>query len=184
MKAGWILPLLLLAAACGGKEDPDRVAVPGRPGAYKTAAALRAERRLYDGAPPVIPHRDFGPHCASCHTEQGLHVPDLGFAPPMPHERTLGLSGKSRCLQCHVFQQTTGIFRESTFAGLRRELAPGPRLYPGAPPPIPHPLLMRENCGACHSGPAAREEIRCSHPERPRCTQCHVPSLESSEFSR
>ena len=35
--------------------------------------------------------------------------------------------------------------------------------------------IVRANCVACHSGPAAREEIRTTHPERVRCNQCHVP---------
>jgi cytochrome c-type protein NapB len=41
---------------------------------------------------------------------------------------------------------------------------------------------MRENCAACHAGPAAREEIRTSHPERTRCRQCHVEVTARSEF--
>ena len=49
-------------------------------------------------------------------------------------------------------------------------------------PSIPHPLEGRENCLACHTGPAAREEIRTSHPERERCQQCHVPSTTSDTF--
>ncbi len=34
---------------------------------------------------------------------------------------------------------------------------------------------MRENCRACHTGPVAGDEIRCSHPECILCAQCHVP---------
>jgi hypothetical protein len=41
---------------------------------------------------------------------------------------------------------------------------------------------MRENCAACHTGPAAREEIRTTHPERIRCRQCHVPVGSRTEF--
>jgi predicted CXXCH cytochrome family protein len=48
-------------------------------------------------------------------------------------------------------------------------------MYDGAPPTIPHKVFMRENCGACHVGPGAREEILTTHPERTRCRQCHVP---------
>ena len=77
----------------------------------------------------------------------------------------------------------SGFFKE-TFAGLKQDLRKGKRLHPFAPPVIPHQILLRENCAACHSGLAAREEIRCSHPERVRCTQCHVPALTNSEFSR
>lgn len=177
----------LMFAACGEQGSGENgVPVPGREGAVKTSATVRAERRLFDGAPPVIPHKDFGPRCNSCHTEQGMHVPDVGFAVPMPHDATLGMSPKSRCVQCHVFRQETSVFRENSFAGLRQDLRKGTRLNPFAPPTIPHPLLMRESCLACHSGPAAREEIRCSHPERTRCTQCHVPagSRPSRLFNR
>lgn len=52
-----------------------------------------------------------------------------------------------------------------------------------APPTIPHKTFMRENCTACYSGAAAREEIRTPHPERSRCRQCHVPTLTRAEFS-
>jgi hypothetical protein len=51
--------------------------------------------------------------------------------------------------------------------------AAGARLD-GGPPPIPHDLQMREDCLACHSGPAAVEEIRTTHAERTSCRQCHV----------
>ena len=40
----------------------------------RTAAAVRAERRAYDGAPPVVPHEDFGMTCVSCHNEQGVEL--------------------------------------------------------------------------------------------------------------
>ncbi|MEE8103920.1 MAG: hypothetical protein V3T86_00125 [Planctomycetota bacterium] len=39
---------------------------------------------------------------------------------------------------------------------------------------MPHMIQMHEHCSACHDGRAAREEIRCSHPERDRCRQCHM----------
>jgi cytochrome c-type protein NapB len=158
--------------------------VPDRPGAAKTAALVRAERRAYDGAPPAIPHQDFRMTCTSCHKAEGLSLPEVGFAPPMPHELTKGLSAISNCKQCHVFRRDDGLFRESTFTGLRQDLRHGRRLHPFAPPVLPHPVFMRENCLACHSGPAAREEIRCSHPERPRCVQCHVPRVTTVEFAR
>jgi len=178
----YLLPLLLLAAC--GRGEPASVAVPGRPGASKSAALVRAERRAYDGAPPVVPHQDFRMTCTGCHKEDGLSLPDVGFAPPMPHELTRGLSAMSNCRQCHVFQRTFGLFRSSTFAGLRQDLRRGRRFHDFAPPVLPHPVFMRENCLACHTGPAAREEIRCSHPERPRCLQCHVPRQTTEEFAR
>jgi cytochrome c-type protein NapB len=157
--------------------------VPGYGDATKTSAAERAERRLYDGAPPVIPHVSFGAACISCHNEEGMAVAGTGFAPPNPHELTRGLSDHSNCRQCHVFQLTEEPWRDSTFAGLRQDLRPGHRLNPLTPPVIPHKVLMRENCQACHSGPAAREEIRTDHPERLRCRQCHLEQTTTATFS-
>ncbi|HMS16641.1 MAG TPA: hypothetical protein PKA37_07355 [Planctomycetota bacterium] len=146
----------------------------------KSLASVRAERRYYDGAPPVIPHTDFGPHCVACHTDSGMEVPGVGYAPAMPHGETLGLSEKSRCLQCHAFKQTDEEFRSNAFVGIPQDLRPGTRAHPLAPPVIPHGILMRENCKACHTGPSAREEIRCDHAERVNCRQCHVPSFDAS----
>lgn len=178
---------LCLCGACGdgagGAGGPD-VAVPGREGARKSAALVRAERRAYDGAPPVIPHQNFGMNCTNCHTDAGVDLPGVGFSPPMPHERTAGLSATSRCVQCHLFRATGDLFRGNAFAGLRQDLRAGGRQNPLAPPVMPHPVRMRENCLACHSGPAAREEIRTPHPERARCTQCHVERTTPLLFSR
>ena len=39
---------------------------------------------------------------------------------------------------------------------------------------MPHSLQNRENCLACHAGPAAPIEIKVSHPERSNCRQCHA----------
>ena len=64
-----------------------------------------------------------------------------------------------------------------------QDLRHGLRLHDRAPPTIPHKTFMRENCVACHAGPAAREEIRTSHPERRRCRQCHVPVATQETFS-
>jgi cytochrome c-type protein NapB len=160
------------------------LAVPGREGARKSPALVRAERRAYDGAPPAIPHERLGSGCLNCHTERGLDLPGVGFSPPMPHETTKGMSAFSNCNQCHVYRATRDLFAESTFVGLRQDLRRGRRLHSLAPPVLPHALFMRENCRACHTGPAAREEIRCSHPDRIRCLQCHVPRTTTGEFTR
>ncbi len=177
---------LLLAPGCGGEQDPNAptVAVPGKPGALKVSAAARAERRLYDGAPPVIPHRDFGASCLSCHTTTGIEVPGTGFAPPTPHTDVDPPAAMSRCVQCHVWQHTSDVFAANDFQGLRQDLRAGKRLNDLAPPVIPHQVLLRENCRACHTGPAAREEIRCLHPERDRCVQCHVEQRTVADFMR
>ncbi|MHC4932501.1 MAG: hypothetical protein ACYTGV_09975 [Planctomycetota bacterium] len=177
-------PLLLFLAACGRGDAEKGVAVPGREGVFKTAAIERSERRLYDGAPPVIPHQDMGMGCVNCHNDEGIHVPDLGFAPAMPHGRTRGLSAIANCRQCHVFRKSEESFRKNEFVGLRQDLRKGKQLHFLAPLVIPHRVFMRENCRACHDGPAVREEIRCTHPERPRCTQCHVEQQTLEVFAR
>ncbi len=169
-----VMPAISLAA---GAEPVKGEAVE------KTAAVERAERRAYDGAPPVIGHEDFQMVCTECHNAEGMAIEDYGFAPPSPHEQTRGLSAMSRCRQCHVFKVAGDLFAENSFVGLRQDLRSGGRLHPLAPPTIPHKTFMRENCTACHSGLAAREEIRTSHPERTRCRQCHVPAVTRELFS-
>lgn len=177
--------LLLLVAACGGGDgasgEPD-VPVPGRPGARKTAAAARAARRAFDGAPPVIPHDRLGA-CLACHGEERIEVPGLGLAPKNPHGETPGM-GDARCEQCHVFQRTDEVFVASEFEGRPQDLRAGPRAYEGAPAALPHPVFLREDCLACHAGPAAREELRCTHPERTRCLQCHARPGDAPGFMR
>lgn len=189
MKKQRLIPLISIGFACltfvpitACRYDSGQVAVPGIEGATKTAAKLRAERRLYDGAPPVIAHGPMGADCTGCHTLEGMAVEGLGFAPPAPHEKTLGLSAMSRCEQCHVFRKTDEVFVESEFTGLEQNLRHGRKLNQLAPPVMPHKSFMRENCIACHSGPAAREEIRTPHPERARCRQCHVEQKATDEF--
>ena len=174
--------LVLAAVSLVGCGAGSTVAVPGSDGARKSVATARAERRAYDGAPPAIPHENFGIECTSCHNLVGMDVPDTGFAPPSPHEQTAGMSLISRCRQCHVFSTTDTLFAANSFVGLQQDLRPGGRLHGNAPPTIPHKTFMRDNCTACHSGPAAREEIRCTHPERVRCRQCHVEVATLAEF--
>lgn len=138
-------------------------------------------RRAYEGAPPVIPHEAFGASCTECHRPAGPELAELGYAPPSPHGMTAGME-LARCRQCHVFQHTEGVWRSNTFEGLSRPPVPAPRAHPLAPPVIPHPVYMREDCLACHDGAAAREEIRTTHPERARCRQCHVEQQSTGRF--
>ena len=176
--------ILVATIAAGGchrllpssDESADRVTVT------LTASDVRADRRLYDGAPPVIPHKPLNITCTECHTSSGKQAPPLGFAPANPHAATKGVSGTSYCQQCHVFRRDEQTFQnlENDFAGLRQQFATADRLYPGAPPVIPHRLFMRENCTSCHSGPAARPEIVCKHTERTNCRQCHVPAIAAA----
>lgn len=157
---------LLLLAGCARREEPS--------GPYPTLGSVRAERRAYDGAPPVIPHPPLGGACVTCHTKEARPVPGVGIAPANPHLKTPGMSDASRCQQCHVFQTVKTEYVANDFRGLRQGERRGERLYPGAPPTIPHATFMHESCASCHTGPAARWEVRCSHPERTNCVQCHA----------
>lgn len=141
------------------------------------------ERRAFEGAPPVIPHaakddQSFGENsCLQCHDNGGYSPQFQAYAPVVPHPELIS------CRQCHVAPKSTELFDESDFQG-----NPAPAIHQaalfGAPPPIPHDLQMRENCLACHAGPAAAAEIRVSHPERVNCRQCHVQIQTGEEWSR
>ncbi|MCA9123822.1 MAG: hypothetical protein H6822_15035 [Planctomycetaceae bacterium] len=148
------------------RSEPTVVAV--------TASKVRAERRAYDGAPPTIPHPPLGATCTACHTKTGSSRPGVGFAPANPHIGTPAEGAVQNCNQCHVFKNPVALVVASNFAGRPQDLRLGSRLYRGAPPVMPHAKFMRENCNACHRGDAARPEIRCSHPERSNCMQCHL----------
>lgn len=181
-----VVALIVLAGGTGCEFTASGPAT-----ATLTASSVRAARRAYDGAPPVIPHPPLNIRCAHCHTDTGQESPPLGFAPANPHASTAGMSTTAHCQQCHVFRRQDELFVESNFVGLTQRFAKADRLYPGAPPVIPHRVFMRENCNSCHSGPAARPEIRCSHPQRANCRQCHAaiadtsaqPSLTTAETS-
>lgn len=142
-----------------------------------SSSLARAGRRAYDGAPPVIPHQPLGGACTTCHTSTGRAVPGVGTAPPNPHLHTPGLGESSNCRQCHVFQRTTDTLVASDFQPFPQDPRKGDRLYIHAPPIVPHSVFMREDCAACHQGVAGRPEIRCTHPERLNCLQCHVPQI-------
>lgn len=144
-----------------------------------TSSKARAERRAYDGSPPVIPHEPLGAACSTCHTEAGKPVPNMAFAPANPHGNVGSLQN---CRQCHLFKRGDGQFAEAEFSALAVAPKQGNRLYPGAPPTIPHSTMMRANCNACHDGLSARPEIRCSHPDRVNCVQCHVQQTTETEF--
>ena len=147
-----------------------------------TSSSERASRRAFNGSPPVIPHQPFGAACVSCHNESGRLVAKIGFAPANPHK---GDGRTTNCRQCHLFKtgDSETIFVKNNFQPFEIDHPKGDRLFAGAPPTIPHTLLMRKNCMACHSGPAARPEIICDHTERSNCVQCHVPKVTDEVFS-
>jgi cytochrome c-type protein NapB len=143
------------------------------PPAVARSIEQRAAGRAYDGAPPVIPHAIAG-ECTTCHDDDGSEIAGVGVAPASPHGAIAASGGLRRCRQCHVPSATAEVMVASRFSGLPQGPWKGGRATPGAPPTIPHMLQLRENCLACHAGPASRVEIRTSHPERPRCRQCHA----------
>lgn len=168
--------LLVIFVGCEGQQiDTSAVAL--------TASNVRAERRAYDGAPPTIPHPPLGATCTACHTATGSSRPGVGFAPANPHVGTPVEGAVQNCVQCHVFKNSVPVMVGSNFVGRAQDLRLGSRQYRGAPPVMPHAKFMRENCNACHSSQAARPEIRCSHPERTNCMQCHLEPDETSTAS-
>src|SRR5262245_24829193 len=115
---------LLCSSGC------DRLTRHQSPPLTLTSSQVRAERRLYDGAPPVIPHAPLNITCTDCHTATGREAPPLGFAPANPHAQTSGVSGTQYCVQCHVFRRQDEPFRENDFAGLVQRFTKADRLYP------------------------------------------------------
>jgi len=145
-----------------------------------TSFAVRAKRRAFDGAPPVIPHVPFGVDCVTCHTPTGKEIPTIGAAPANPHHNDSQAGSLENCRQCHLFSQTTTTFVDNAFQGMPQIHHETQRAYSSAPPVTPHSLSMRTNCIACHAGPAARPEILCTHPERTNCVQCHLATDPAS----
>jgi cytochrome c-type protein NapB len=142
--------------------------------------------RQYPGSPPRIPHEvdlTIGPgatDCISCHGKGGFS-PEFGkFIPVTPHPENI------LCYQCHVPVSDGQPFVANSWQSIEPPRL-GRSFLPGAPPPVPHNLQLRENCVACHTGPGAVTEIRVSHVARGDCRQCHVPAVQSEpmvEFRR
>ncbi len=157
---------------CVTCHDPHTLVIEPDQRAKLESLKLRATRRAYNGAPPVVPHaveKTDDAACATCH-EHGIHVGDL-VANPMPH-RLL-----PHCLQCHAppppapFASASTDDSKNLFAGLPTPTS-GPRAYPDAPPLIPHSTSMRENCLSCHGG-IGWPGLEVTHRWRTQCLQCH-----------
>ncbi len=139
------------------------------------AVAQRQGHRAYDGAPPTIPHeidqREV-PGCLACHGE-GMKLGNR-VAPKISHPPY------QSCTQCHVVGDSPRPLVQykdgpgNRFAGLA-SAGKGERAWPGAPPTMPHPTLMRDDCTSCH-GSQGLPGLRTSHPERQNCQQCHGSS--------
>ena len=140
------------------------------------------KNRAYNGAPPVIPHpliteKGIGDkNCLQCHQNGGYVEEFNAYTPVTPHPELVN------CRQCHVSKKSNSLF-----ASVDWERSKPPSIKNSAlessPPLIPHALQLRENCLACHAGPAAPKEIKVSHPERVNCRQCHAQvDLNSEEI--
>ena len=141
----------------------------------------RAQRRAFDGAPPVVPH-PVDDHragsCLPCHGE-GMAFPAGDRAPAMCHQPL------ASCGQCHVpaFAAAPGVdaaaaearFSSTDFRGLLARR--GDKAHDKAPPTLPHSTALRSRCLTCH-GLGAPEPIVTQHPERASCRQCHVAVAE------
>lgn len=161
--------LCLAASSLGGCAEPVSAA----------AALVVRANRAYDGAPPTIPHgvEELGRHnCQACHTS-GTIVWEGKTAPKTPHPELV------RCTQCHLERRADTLFADNDHEPgfYARSL----RQHEFAPWRIPHPLTLRENCLACHDQNLDPEwGLRTTHPERSRCTQCHVPAAEDAPGPR
>lgn len=161
----------------GGLPSPSLL--DGTKKARADRVATRDQRRAYDGAPPVIPHpihQTTPVACLVCH-QQPTRIGDV-IAPAMSHAEY------PSCTQCHVPQSGIESFptdvpmpegqppQGNAFVG-KASPGPGQRAALGAPPVMPHGLMMRENCASCH-GPSAGSGPATTHPERANCLQCHA----------
>ncbi|TWT66670.1 diheme cytochrome c precursor [Allorhodopirellula solitaria] len=141
----------------------------------EASSKLRASRRAFNGAPPVIPHPVENTTDAACYACHSGGVKMAGMKPSVMSHQFLG-----NCVQCHApmapapFQDVDADVA-TNFVGLPAPKQ-GERAYQGAPPTIPHSQWMRENCNACHGGPNGWAGMESTHPWRTNCTQCHAPS--------
>jgi len=174
--AGWTSKLSGLAVSEGEAPLAEGEV---REAALETALAERQERRAFDGAPPTIPHpvgQNQVSECLACH-QTGVVV-EGRVASRISHE------AYGSCTQCHVPDASPVPFKGgpdlppvasgSDFVGLASS-PHGVREYEGAPPQIPHPTWMRQQCDSCH-GVTGRAGMRSTHLERQSCGQCHAPS--------
>lgn len=156
-------------------DDRGTPVTPAQTGAKAAALAQRRERRMFEGAPPMVPHpigQRSALECWVCH-ESGASIGDA-VAPPAGHGYL------TMCTQCHVplasmlptDEKFGPTLADSAFAGLGPP-EPAKRWAAESPPQMPHRTFMRERCIACH-GPAGRQGLQTSHPERGHCLQCHT----------
>ncbi len=183
VNAAWKSDVKLLAPELSDRTQGPKT--PASAAAVKQAVAERAERRAYDGAPPVVPHpvqQRGGLACLSCHAKGAV----LGEGIERRVASAISHPELTNCTQCHVEQanaqwgpQHWPEASASTFVG-KASPTEGPRAYPDAPPQMPHSAHMRERCSSCH-GPTGPEGLRTSHFERQSCQQCHTASADDDQ---
>ncbi|MCA9148527.1 MAG: hypothetical protein KDA92_04490 [Planctomycetales bacterium] len=158
---------------CTTCHDPHTAKVQPSQLAKQASLAARAERRAFNGAPPVVPHAielTNDAACFGCHS-RGVQLGER-IANPLSHEFL------PNCLQCHAaptpppFAETV-VAVANNFQGLAAPLG-GARAYAGAPPVIPHSTWMREQCLSCHGGNNGWPGLEVSHRWRANCLQCHA----------
>jgi len=169
---------------------------PAHRSAHPRSLATYNALRAYAGAPPRIPHglppTEFQTGgCKTCHEKGGFSLRFGAYVPLTPHPEMgaclqchVGdaklmaialprMEPSDRCRQCHAPGATR--WRDSTLNWTGLAEPPLMRSVRGrTPPPIPHPLQMRENCLACHASPQGVAGIPTPHPEWANCRQCHV----------
>jgi cytochrome c-type protein NapB len=157
-------------------------------GELAVALAARSERRAFDGAPPTVPHEIDQMSSASCIV---CHSADATLKIGDKRPAVISHPYYSSCTQCHVpadglrrltEDETRRLIVASAFEG-REPAGLGSRAYVGAPPTVPHPLWMRQNCMSCH-GPSREHAIKTSHPSRQNCLQCHAPDADFDNRER
>lgn len=170
------------------REQMPEVAQPLDADELEAVLKERTDRRAFDGAPPTIPHEIPQHSSASCMT---CHGPDSkvqisGIVPSQISHPYF-----ANCTQCHVpadglrqftEEERSRLVVDNDFNGLLM-VGEGTRAFKGAPPTVPHPLWMRQNCMSCH-GPGRQNAIRTSHPTRGNCLQCHAPNGELDNRER
>lgn len=142
------------------------------------ARQKRDQLRAFYTAPPVIPHEAYAndpAECAYCHSD--VRETPHGTTLITPHIEF------HSCAQCHVRAASElgspTIQSANRFQGLETP-NDGHRWSEISPPTVPHRTALREGCLTCHAANSPYEHLRCPHPERSQCYQCHVAG--GSEF--
>jgi len=156
-----------------GTQSADPGGIERDRASIEDALHARSALRAYDGAPPVIPHpvRSGGAaECLACH--------DAGFSLGGRSAGRLPHADYASCTQCHVSSSSPFEASESNAAAMVASswsgldaTSRGTVAYSGAPPAVPHPTRMRDQCESCH-GEGGRLALRTPHTERQSCLQC------------